>query len=668
MPNSNIDIYKNTSYLEKSYFSRLFTFISKEHQLAKIGNSSKNRGFSGIWRCEVSEKESTGDILTELDLVKKEESGTYGGFDTITFSVPTQDDNLLPNFRTGDIVLFYSYAKGKIPDARTTKILRGTIKSISYTEVTIRLQSPQRNECIFPENKKWAIEHDFWESSYSSIYQALFAFLSADQKRKNLLLNQCLPTRDINKTLNGNYDSGKVSLNDVILKAKQANEYFLLIGPPGTGKTSYALVSMVKEALSESASILLAAYTNRAVDEICDKMQKHKIPYIRIGSELSCEERFRENLLDEKIKSTPNADTLRQIIQKNQVFIGTTTSISGKLNLFDIKHFDLAIIDEASQILEPHLLGIFCAKHENRNAIDKFIFIGDQKQLPAVVLQSEQESFVTDSELQEICMTNCRNSLFERLIKIQKKNNSNDFIHILCKQGRMHPEISHFSNYTFYEAKLQPIPVEHQQEPLSYSSYDKSDGLQTLIATRRLAFIASNGDENPASDKSNKDEALRVAALLRTIYITTRNTFGTNAVGVIVPYRNQIAMIRKEIKKLEIPSLMNITIDTVERYQGSERDFIIYSFTVQKKYQLRFLTENVFEEDGQIIDRKLNVALTRARKQMFLIGNPYILSQDITFHKLIKFIRNRHGFFNIPTENFVQGNFLCPIDDNIISL
>ncbi|WP_455499085.1 AAA domain-containing protein [Coprobacter sp.] len=663
-----LDIYKNTSYLEKSYFSRLFTFISKEHQLAKIGNSSKNRGFSGIWRCEVSEKESTGDILTELDLVKKEESGTYGGFDTITFSVPTQDDNLLPNFRTGDIVLFYSYAKGKIPDARTTKILRGTIKSISYTEVTIRLQSPQRNECIFPENKKWAIEHDFWESSYSSIYQALFAFLSADQKRKNLLLNQCLPTRDINKTLNGNYDSGKVSLNDVILKAKQANEYFLLIGPPGTGKTSYALVSMVKEALSESASILLAAYTNRAVDEICDKMQKHKIPYIRIGSELSCEERFRENLLDEKIKSTPNADTLRQIIQKNQVFIGTTTSISGKLNLFDIKHFDLAIIDEASQILEPHLLGIFCAKHENRNAIDKFIFIGDQKQLPAVVLQSEQESFVTDSELQEICMTNCRNSLFERLIKIQKKNNSNDFIHILCKQGRMHPEISHFSNYTFYEAKLQPIPVEHQQEPLSYSSYDKSDGLQTLIATRRLAFIASNGDENPASDKSNKDEALRVAALLRTIYITTRNTFGTNTVGVIVPYRNQIAMIRKEIKKLEIPSLMNITIDTVERYQGNERDFIIYSFTVQKKYQLRFLTENVFEEDGQIIDRKLNVALTRARKQMFLIGNPYILSQDITFHKLIKFIRNRHGFFNIPTENFVQGNFLCPIDDNIISL
>lgn len=192
------------------------------------------------------------------------------------------------------------------------------------------------------------------------------------------------------KKLNGNYNTENVFLNDVILKAKQANDYFLLIGPPGTGKTSYALVAMVKEALSESSSILLSAYTNRAVDEICDKMDKHKIQYIRIGSELSCDERFRKNLLDEKIRLNPNADIVRKVIQETRVFVGTITSISGKLNLFGIKHFDLAIIDEASQILEPNLLGILCARHKNQTAIDKFIFIGDHKQLPAVVQQSER--------------------------------------------------------------------------------------------------------------------------------------------------------------------------------------------------------------------------------------------------------------------------------------
>ena len=263
-----LSIYQNASDLEKCYFARLFTFISKEHLLAKTGNSSKNRGFSGIWRCEIAEKESTGDILTGLDLVNKKESGIYGGYRCDYILRPVRkNDGLLPNFRNGDIVLLYSYPEGDIPNACKAKILRGTIKNICYTEVTVRLQSPQKNTCIFPENQKWAIEHDFWESSYTSIYQALFAFLSADKKRKELLLNLRLPTKDSTKKLNGNYNTENVFLNDVILKAKQADDYFLLIGPPGTGKTSYALVAMVKEALSESSSILLSAYTNRAVDE-----------------------------------------------------------------------------------------------------------------------------------------------------------------------------------------------------------------------------------------------------------------------------------------------------------------------------------------------------------------------------------------------------------------
>ena len=82
--------------------------------------------------------------------------------------------------------------------------------------------------------------------------------------------------------------------------------------------------------------------------------------------------------------------------------------------------------------------------------------------------------------------------------------------------------------------------------------------------------------------------------------------------------------------------LSDITIDTVERYQGSERDVIVYGFTVQREYQLDFLTNNCFEENGFIIDRKLNVALTRAREQMILIGNKQLLSQNALFRSLIK--------------------------------
>ena len=103
-------------------------------------------------------------------------------------------------------------------------------------------------------------------------------------------------------------------------------------------------------------------------------------------------------------------------------------------------------------------------------------------------------------------------------------------------------------------------------------------------------------------------------------------------------------MIRKEIEKLGMPELENISIDTVERYQGSQRDVIIYSFTIQQRYQLEFLTANSFTEDGRVIDRKLNVALTRARKQLILTGNIPTLQKSQVFNRLIQYVKQNGAF------------------------
>jgi hypothetical protein len=115
------------------------------------------------------------------------------------------------------------------------------------------------------------------------------------------------------------------------------------------------------------------------------------------------------------------------------------------------------------------------------------------------------------------------------------------------------------------------------------------------------------------------------------------------SIGIIVPYRNQIAMIRKELEQLHLPAIDKISIDTVERYQGSQRDVIIYSFTIQNRFQLEFLTANTFVEDGKPIDRKLNVAITRARKQLILTGNEATLRQNFLFSELIDYIEKRGG-------------------------
>ena len=120
-----------------------------------------------------------------------------------------------------------------------------------------------------------------------------------------------------------------------------------------------------------------------------------------------------------------------------------------------IKHFSLAIVDESSQILEPQLIGLLSAQKDRRCQIDKFVLIGDHKQLPAVVQQPQEESAVTEPELNAIHLRDCRLSLFERMLVQFKTENGYDerFVYMLTKQGRMHRDIDQFPNQAFYGNK-----------------------------------------------------------------------------------------------------------------------------------------------------------------------------------------------------------------------
>jgi len=250
--------------------------------------------------------------------------------------------------------------------------------------------------------------------------------------------------------------------------------------------------------------------------------------------------------------------------------------------------------------------------------------------------------------LTAIGLTDCRDSLFERLIRWEHSQGRTNFVGILRKQGRMHPDIAEFPNRMFYfREQLEIVPCEHQlAESLGYD-LPSEDRLDDVLKAHRMIFIPSKPCRQPnISEKVNTEEAHIVTDLLRRIHRFYGNKFDAlKTVGVIVPYRNQIAMIRKEIERFGIPALDRISIDTVERYQGSQRDVIIYSFTVQCQYQLDFLTSNCFEEDGRIIDRKLNVAITRARKQMIVTGNVQTLSNNLVFSQLIDYIKGKNGYF-----------------------
>ena len=640
------------SPLERAYFCRMMTFVYREQLIAKVGRQEGQGGsVADLWNMPLHEKKDTGNIYTGLTIEKKRQSSGYNGYDEITLRIPDQGEDFLPNFRCGDMVYLYSYPRDKEPDVRRSLLFKGVLSDISSSRITVNLNDGQQNPNIFTVySDTFAIEHASSDTSASNDLRGLYEWATAPPDRRQLLLGvgRNTPRRDkhlhLTRTYNPTYD-------DVLLKAKQARDYFLLIGPPGTGKTSMALRFMIQEELeSEGASLLLTSYTNRAVDEICGMLTDAGLDYIRIGNHATCDRRFHDHLLSEIVEKDTRVCSIRSRLLSVRIIVSTTSTLQSRPFIFDLKRFSLAIIDEASQILEPSIIGILAAHGrgaaDGRCNIEKFILVGDYKQLPAVVQQSEEDASVKDPLLNAIGLDNCRDSLFERLIRHERNNGREDFIGILRRQGRMHPDIAAFPNEMFYfHENLCPVPCEHQLEKRLAYDAPSDDAFDDLLKRQRMTFIPSAFCRDIAqSDKVNPDEARIVADIMTRIHRFYGPSFDTHTtIGVIVPYRNQIAMIRKEIERAtaHLPQkvrsdLMTVSIDTVERYQGSQRDVIIYSFTVQTFFQLDFLTANSFMEDGRVIDRKLNVAITRARKQMIMTGNENILKCNPVFNQLIE--------------------------------
>ena len=612
---------KALSETERHYVERMLTFVYREQLAQKIGVQEGQGGaVANLWNMPLAEKRDTGSIFYGLRILHKEQSSDYSGYDRLILSIPDMGDDFLPNFRRNDMVCLYAYKDQ--PDICASILYKGVIERLTDHEVTVRLNDGQQNADVFADTT-YAIEPSFSDRSTTPAIRSLHAFCAASPERRALLMGEREPRCDTSLRLSRSYHP---FYDDILLKAKQAQDYFLLQGPPGTGKTSHALKYMIKECLGGGA-ILLLSYTNRAVDEICGMLEEAGIDYMRLGSETSCDPRYSAHLMDHCFDNRPRLDEIRERIIQTSVIVSTTSTMQSRPFLFQLKHFSLCIVDEASQILEPNVIGLLASPQ-----IDKFILVGDHKQLPAVVQQPD--------DVPEL--SSCRQSLFERLLRVEREAGRTAFTAILQRQGRMHPDIAAFPNEMFYaEEQLLPVPLPHQEEPQLDYQQPSADALDDLLKQQRVIFLASDtissGITRP-SDKVNPSEAKMVAGLLCRLYrqYGADRFDSAHSVGVIVPYRNQIAMIRREIEVLGIPALMDISIDTVERYQGSQRDVIIYSFTIQHPYQLDFLTANCFESEGKVIDRKLNVAMTRARKQLLMTGNVAVLSQNPLFAELIR--------------------------------
>lgn len=632
-------VWANMSDTEKDYFTAFTAFIANEHQLAKTGQQGRDRanGTAALWLDEPADKEEKFNIISALTIqketVREEEP-------LITFQRTPGKTNPLANFRKGDISVLYP-ADNEGDTVLKSQIFKCNIIDINKETVTITLRFKQFNNRVFTEHTYWNLEHDLMDSGYTAMYRGLFAFASAPQHKRDLWLTYRAPQKP--KTLEITAPAELTSEQKKIFKkAISAQDYFLLWGPPGTGKTSKMLKNLVAWLIKNTdENLLLLAYTNRAVDEISEAVHSiEDLPepgFLRLGNRYSTAAAWQQNLLSTQIEDIQKREDLRSLIQSHRIFVGTVAGFANKSDLLKMKKFDRVIIDEASQILEPNLVGL----------LPKFaqvMLIGDHQQLPAVVVQSEDLSCCENEELNKIGLKNLRNSLFERLYLRCLENGWDWAYDRLSHQGRMHEDIMNFPNEAFYRGGLKILPEEipfslTQKSPLSYSLPAGVEDLEKQLATRRFLFFDTRTDGQNANPKTNVHEAIlaeKIISAYKFIYKENSKQVTKKSIGVITPYRAQIAQIQEVLEKNN-HDLTQLTIDTVERYQGGARDIIIISLCTNSINQLASLVS--ISEEG--VDRKLNVALTRARQHVIILGNAEILRRDEIYGKLLDFCEKR---------------------------
>lgn len=615
------NLLKEASILEVKYYRYNLAFALREFISSKIGSNRfsdySRSGFSSLWLDTIEEKEKDYNIINNLELFKYNLDE-----DTTEFNLTGLSEH---NFRDGDFIIIYKKTNDE-PNPLSTELFRGKIKAISSRNVVIELHNKQLDQSYYSPGSRWVIEHDIIESNIWGMIQSMYDFLRAPASRKELLLGIREPQFDNIEYTNDT--SLSKDQNDNIKKAVCAKDYFLLQGPPGSGKTSTALTGIVRNLVKiykpQDKKIVILAFTNRAVEEICNKLNENGLNFLKIGGR-SIPENYDINF-SFNIK---NLDDIKDMISGKDVYVSTVSSFYAKIfDLKEIADLDTVIVDEASQLTDYTISGILCN-------FKKFIMIGDQNQLPAVITQSNETCEVKDIDLNNAGIRSFNQSLFERLYLRCKGKKWDNAYGMLQTHYRLHRDIAALINGLYYN-KLITGSEEQVKDFLLYNPKSEDD-IEKLLSKSRLIFIDSAYER---TSRTNLSEAVIVSRLLETIKKIYGKEFRSKTVGVVTPWRAQIALIRTQIKDNSIRE--DVMIDTVERFQGSERDIVINSFAVHNTHQLKNLES--FNAEG--IDRKLLVSISRGSSQLIILGTSKVLENGKYYKEIIEYIKEKGLYIN----------------------
>lgn len=516
----------------------------------------------------------------------------------------------------------------------------------------------------------------------------------------------------IDEFLDKNLDENQ---KDAVIKALSLDndsEILLIQGPPGTGKTT-TITELVRQLLQRHrhCKILVASQSNQAVDNVLEKLDKDEDKICRIGTDESKMSDIARQFTDKKvldkllkdnqkrIKEKPINDENSSIAQKLsdlqkdfskalqnisskialstskdknyelatlftkniRVFFGTLLGISSWKNFKDMV-FDFVIIDEAGRATLSELC-VPCIKAR------KIVFVGDHKQLAPVIDDETADNLKKDFPKQEVG-TSFFERFFERLMPNQKEDTPylKNFCHRLVYNYRSEQKICEIYNQPFYDGELKEAPAIKGKREHNLAMFKSS---VVWIDTGKRE---DREDEQFGTGKRNFCNAKLIENTLEILFNEISKANLAHSIGVISPYRAQVSLLQGRLKEIknkfkeyykentkEYKDLRNdFDIGTVDSFQGSDRDIIIYDCVRSSK------TRNVksnYERQGSKIDfiadeKRLNVSLSRAKKLLIIVGDMDFLyrasvSEGINpFQNIIEFINeNKDDYEIIKLEN-----------------
>ncbi len=646
-----------------SYFSRLIEIERQEEM--KFHEEE-------IVKLSAKQREKLGRCITGLKFYKKEINSLGKYLIYLKRNKEIKDTEI----KEGDVVLISSEDESPIEHG-----IQGNVDFIGKN-IVVLLFDKLPSKIILNKHKKYRLDLYINEVTYRRIKEA---FSNVRAKKSLFPLEILFGQKQIslkekqNKKVEFYNENLNETQKEAVIKALSSEVLYLIHGPPGTGKTT-TLVEIAMQLVKEGNKILVTADSNTAVDNFIEKFSIYAdqfgIEYVRIGSISRINKNIIEKTLDYKVSKILNDEEtmklyqeiekrereiarcvkptmsnrrglsfddilklsiigkslrglplkriksmakyiklkreiellkskinkkrdkiINEIINSSQV-VFTTNSTAGSEILRNVD-FDVVMIDESTQATEPSSL-VPLIKGKN------LILAGDHKQLPPTILSEKAKR------------EGLEKSLFERLISLYPH------LSIMLKvQYRMNEKIMNFSNEMFYSNNL----IAH--ESIRDHVIEEYNGFVSSIP---ITFVNVNAHE---TKKCNSTSFLnyKEAELVKRIVEDLLKRYREEDIGIISPYKDQVETIKKILRKYN-----NLEVKTIDGFQGREKEIIILSL----------VRGNIKKNIGFLSDyRRLNVAITRARKKMIVIGNEKTLSKDKIYKGLIEYIKREGEYLSI---------------------